>query len=191
MGTFTEYNNHFLNHVELLHRSGEGQLAALLFETLGCTVLDVTKEFGARSTYLAVFAEASELDRLNNVLYVSEIGESQLQLEDVLRRRMQADDELRVALEQNDLVRKKPGHVAHFGLRYPDLDELKTVLDRLEHKLPAELAGRVTVYPPFPVGLRSLGTEVHQAFLYTDVIGPGFYPFGQLIELQAQQPLKD
>lgn len=191
MGTFTAHDDHFLNHVELLHRPGEGQLVVQLFETLGCTVVDITKELGSSSTYLGVFPGTARRDTLNNVLYVSEISESQLALEDVLGRRAKDDDELRAALEHNDLVRMKPGHTMHFGLRYPDFDVLKTVIDRLEHGLPVELAGRVTVYPPFSVGLGALGTEVRQVFVYTDVVGPGFFPFGQLMELQAQRALPE
>ncbi|CAI7976568.1 conserved hypothetical protein [Frankia sp. Hr75.2] len=191
MGTFTEHDGLFLNHVELLHRPGDGQLAVTLFETLDCTVVDITRELGSSSAYLGVFRGASQHDSLNNVLYVSEIREPQHQFEDVLGRRMQDDDELRAALEQYDLARTKPGHVMHFGLRYPGFEELETVIHRLEHELPAELAGRVTVYPPFPIELRALATEVLQVFVYTDVVGLGFFPFGQLIELQAQRPLRE
>ncbi|MGF7237482.1 MAG: hypothetical protein ACQSGP_21340 [Frankia sp.] len=189
MGTSTEYA-HFLNHVELLHRPGEGQLAVQLFETLGCTVVDISKELGSSSTYIGVFPGAGQSDTLNNVLYVSEIRDPQQQIEDVLERRAKDDGELRAALEQYDQARKKPGHVMHFGLRYPSFEELTTVIDRLGHSLPAELAGRVTVYPPFPIGLQALATEVLQVFVHTDVVGLGFYPFGQLIELQAQRPLQ-
>ena len=37
----------------------------------------------------------------------------------------------------------------------------------------------------------ALRAEVNQAFVHTDVIGTGLFPFGQLIELQAQRPLGD
>jgi hypothetical protein len=46
------------------------------------------------------------------------------------------------------------------------------------------------VHPPYPAKLPALGADVLQGFVHTDVIGTGLYPFGQLIELQAQQPLE-
>lgn len=189
MVTFTQYDGHFLNHAELLHRPGERQLAVQLFETLGFSVVDVTKDFGASSTYMGVFAGAGARDSLNNVLYLTEIRELP-QLEHVLQRRMQHDDELRAAFEQYDQARKKPGNVMHFGLRYAGFEEFQTVVDRLQHRCPTELAGRVTLYPPFPIKLPVLGAEIVQAFIYTDVIGGGAFPFGQLIELQAQRTIQ-
>jgi hypothetical protein len=39
------------------------------------------------------------------------------------------------------------------------------------------------------VALPALGAEVNQVFVHTDVIGTGLFPFGQLIELQAQRPM--
>lgn len=191
MGTAIKYDSNFLNHVELSYRPGEGELAIQLFETLGCTVVDITKELGSSGRYLGVFSESAGRDSLNNVLYVSEMREPQLLLEDLIGRRMQDDVELRAAVEQNDLVRKKPGYVSHFGLRFLGFEELEAVISRLTDGLPAELTGRVTVYPPFQVQLPALGTEVLQTFIHTDIVGPGFFPFGQLIELQAQRPLQE
>ncbi|MDT3445766.1 MULTISPECIES: hypothetical protein [unclassified Pseudofrankia] len=183
--------SYFLNHAELLHRPGERELAVLLFETLGCAVLDITKDFGASSTYLGVFGPTGERDSLNNVLYLSEMRGQRSRLGELLESRARDDDELRAELKQNDADRQRPGATAHFGLRYASYEELDAVVDRLQNQLPAELAGRVTLYPPFEVGLRALDTEVRQVFVFTDVIGPGFFPFGQLIELQAHRPLLD
>jgi hypothetical protein len=72
----------------------------------------------------------------------------------------------------------------------PDFDAFRKVIDCLEHQLPAQLQGRVTVLPHYPAKLPALAADVLQGFVHTDVIGTGLYPFGQLIELQAQQPLE-
>jgi hypothetical protein len=190
MPSVTELDSHFLNHVELLHRPGEGELATLFFETLGCTVVDLTDVFGATRRLMGVFHGTEERDALNNVLYLSEFREPHRQLDDALSRLMQDDHELRTAIEQHDQVRSKPGDVTHFGLRYASFEALGVVVDRLRNSLPEELAERVTVYPSAPVALPELTAEVDQAFVHTDVIGTGLFPFGQLIELQAQRPLK-
>ncbi len=189
METITEHDGPFLNHIELYHRPGDGELAVHFFKTLGCTVIDITGEFGSSSTYMGVFPGEAQRDSLNNVLYLTQASERHSKLEDVLRRRAPEDEELRDALEQHHMARTRMG-VSHFGLRYRGFEELKAAIGRLEHALSGDLAGRVTMYPPFPVKLPALGTEVLQTFVHTDLIGPGFFPFGQLIELQAQRPLQ-
>lgn len=191
MATATRFDAYFLNHVELLHRPGEGELATLFFEALGCSVVDLTDKFGASRRILGVFAGTDERDALNNVLYLSEFREPERQLDDVLARLMRDDAELRSAIETHDAVRSKPGDVTHFGLRFPTFEALAAVVDRLGNALPDQLAGRVTVYPSAPVALPALAAEVDQAFVHTDVIGTGLFPFGQLIELQAQRALKE
>lgn len=180
-------SDHLLNHVELFHRPGEGALAVTFFETIGCTVIDITKAFGASSTYYCVFPGKGEADPLNNVLYVSQVrGEHPLE---VLFESRQDDPEVAAALEQCTAMRSTPGKASHFGLRYPTFDDVEAAFDRVQNQLPAELAGRVTTVAPFPLTLGELGTEVIQGFVHTDVVGTGLFPFGQLIELQAQRPL--
>jgi hypothetical protein len=177
-----------LNHLELFHRPGERELAARLFETLQCTVVDVTKDFGASSTYLCVYPGERHGDPLNNVLYLIEMRAPD-PLEALLTQRAEQDDELRAALVEVKSGRTQQGSVGHFGLRYPDFEAMEIALDHVEHKLPAELEGRVTVHPSYSAKLPALGADVVQGFVHTDVIGTGLFPFGQLIELQAQRPL--
>lgn len=112
-----------------------------------------------------------------------------LQLDDLLHKLMKDDEELRAAIEQHDQLRSQPGDVAHFGLRYSSLEDLETVFDRLQDHLPPSLTGRVTVFPPSSVPLPALGVFASQGFVHTDVIRTGLFPFGQLIELQAQTAL--
>jgi hypothetical protein len=192
VASLREYDGHLLNHVEILYQRGERELAVKFFEALGCTVVDTPAKSETGSTYMCVYPEVTEQDAVNNVLYLSEIREAQWRLERVLEARMRADGELRDAFEQYDVkARTKPHGITHFGLRYRGFDDLEAVIDRLEHDLPPELAGRVAVDAIRPGDPRSMYDAIIQAFVYTDVVCAGLFPFGQLIELQAQRALAD
>lgn len=179
----------FLNHVELLHRPGELDLVTDFFETLGFSHEDLTDLLGASRRITGIFAGPSGQDAVNNVLYVSEFRHPERQLDDLLNQLIKDDDELRVAIEEHDKLRSAPGDVTHFGLRYESLEELQEVVARLQKDLPAQLKDRVRVFPFNSVPLTELGLLATQGFVHTDVIGTGLFPFGQLIELQAQTPL--
>ncbi len=186
----TDYPGRLLNHVEILYQRGERELAKSFFTVLGCTILDTATDSGTGSTILYVYPEATCQDRLNNVVYLSEIREPQWQLERVLEARLIDDRELREAIERYDhKARHDPHGVTHFGLRYPSFEDLEVVIDRLQHDLPPELADRVSVEPVRPGDRRSLTDELIQAFVRTDVVCAGLFPFGQLIELQAQRAI--
>ena len=75
----------FLNHVELLHRPGEYDLAVRFFETLGFEHEDFTEVFGATRRITGIFAGGGDRDPLNNVLYLSEFRQPDLQLDNLLR----------------------------------------------------------------------------------------------------------
>ena len=184
----TEYPGRLLNHVELLYQRGERELAKRFFELLGCTIVDTQTDSGTGSSILYVYPEASCQDRLNNVCYLSEIREPQWQLEQVLNARLRGDDELRDALVKYDhKARHHPHGISHFGLRYPSFESLEVVIDNLQDELPPEMAGRVSVDPVRPGDPRSMTDELIQAFVRTDIVCAGLFPFGQLIELQAQR----
>jgi hypothetical protein len=184
----TEYPGRLLNHVELLYQRGERELAKRFFELLGCTIVDTQTDSGTGSSILYVYPEASCQDRLNNVCYLSEIREPQWQLEQVLNARLHGDDELRDALAKYDhKARHHPHGISHFGLRYPSFESLEVVIDNLQDTLPPEMVGRVSVDPVRPGDPRSMTDELIQAFVRTDIVCAGLFPFGQLIELQAQR----
>jgi hypothetical protein len=183
MASLTEYKGRLLNHVEVLYPRGERDVAVALFEALGCTV--VSRE---GSAYTLVFPEASERDWNNNVMYLSEVRDLQWELERVIEDRVRTDEELRQAIERYDTkARTDPHGIPHFGLRYPSFAYLEVVLDRLENDLPRELNGRLTVEAIRPDDPRCLSRDLIQAFVRTDVVCVGLFPFGQLIELQGQR----
>ena len=188
MASLTEYQGRLLNHVELLYQRGERDLAVLFFEALGCTVVDTSRDAGTGSTILCVYPEETEQDRLNNVMYLSEVRAPQWELERVLGERLRDDPELRAAVERYEAkARTAPHGITHFGLRYPSFGALEAVIDRLQHHLPRPLEGRVAVDAVRPDDPRSMTDELIQAFVRTDVVCAGLFPFGQLIELQAQR----
>jgi hypothetical protein len=184
----TDYPGRLLNHIEILYQRGERELAKQFFEFLGCTIVDTATDSGTGSSILYVYPEPTCQDRMNNVCYLSEIREPQWELEQVLASRVKDDSELRDAIANYDhKARNHPHGITHFGLRYPSFEALEVVIDNLENKLPPQMAGRVSVAAVRPGDPRSMTDELIQAFVRTDIVCAGLFPFGQLIELQAQR----
>ena len=162
-------------------------MAKQFFTFLGCTIVDTETDSGTGSSILYVYPEATCQDRMNNVVYLSEIRQPQWELEQVLTERLKTDIELSDAIAKYDhKASNEPHGIAHFGLRYPSFGALEVVIDKLENELPPEIAGRVSVAAVRPGDLRSTTDELIQAFVRTDIVCAGLFPFGQLIELQAQ-----
>jgi hypothetical protein len=184
----TDYPGRLLNHIEILYQRGERELAKQFFEFLGCTIVDTATDSGTGSSILYVYPEPTCQDRMNNVCYLSEIREPQWELEQLLAARLKDDEELRDAIAAyDDKARNHPHGITHFGLRYPSFDALEVVIDNLENNLPREMADRVSVAVVRPGDPRSMTDELIQAFVRTDIVCAGLFPFGQLIELQAQR----
>ena len=68
----TAYRGRLFNHIEILYRRGERELAKQFFEFLGCTIVDTQTDSGVGSSILYVYPEPTCQDRLNNVVYLSE-----------------------------------------------------------------------------------------------------------------------
>ncbi|HVM64186.1 MAG TPA: hypothetical protein VMU14_04940 [Acidimicrobiales bacterium] len=184
----TDYPGRLVNHVEVLYQRGERELAQRFFELLGCTVVDTATDSGMGSSILLVYPEPTCQDRMNNVVYLSEVRQPQFELEQVLRARISSDPELRDAIASYDhKARNEPHGTAHFGLRYASFEDLEVVISRVEDDLPPEMAGRVEITAVRPGDPRSFTDELIQAFVRTDIVCAGLFPFGQLIELQAQR----
>jgi hypothetical protein len=183
-----DYQGRMLNHVEVLYQRGERELAVAFFEALGCEVVDTLTPCERGSTILYVWPDTAEHDRLNNVLYLSEVRDPQWKLEQTLADRLDRDPELADAFAAyRHKARTAPHGTPHFGLRYPTFASLESVLDRLEHQLDPVLRPRVSVCAVRPGDHDSMTDELIQAFVATDVITTGLFAAGQLIELQAQE----
>ncbi|MCB0995733.1 MAG: hypothetical protein KDB21_11615 [Acidimicrobiales bacterium] len=186
----TDYPGRLVNHVEILYQPGERELAKRFFEFLGCSIVDTETDSGTGSSILYVYPEPTCQDRLNNVIYLSEIRPPQREFERLLNERLADDDELRAALDAYDhKARNEPHGITHFGLRYPSFDDIEVVIGRVENDLPDEMRGRVEITPIRPGDPRSMTDELIQAFVRTDIVCAGLFPLGQLIELQAQRVL--
>jgi hypothetical protein len=177
------YPGMLLNHVEMLYRSGERELAAEFFRTLGCSV-----ETKLHDVYGFAFVNGTDRDVINNVIYFSEVRSEQVALEQALESAVASDAALAGSLEAyREKRRTRPHGIPHFGIRYPSFAELEAVIARLE-SLEGGLRGRVEG----PVVLRpgdeqSMTKDLIQAFVATDVVFSGLATIGQAIELQAQE----
>src|SRR5689334_16911710 len=175
-----------LNHVELLYRPGERELAKRVFELLGFRVSD------RGGTFFTAFVEPGESDFTNNAVYASEVTEEQWALEQALAGALQQDDDVGVAARAYlGRLRKEPQRSFHFGIRYPSVEALDATLARLDAvgDTDPELVGRVGVSGVFrPGDPGAIADTMIQAFTRTDVVAAGILAFGQHVELQYQFP---
>lgn len=187
MDTITECRGGLLNHLEALYRPGDRALAIEFVEALGCTATDTGFETETGASYISVHPHQAGNDPLNNVVYVSEMLPDQVRLEDLMRVRIEGDPEIAAAFAgYREKARSFPFGIPHFGLRYPTVESLQPVLDRLDKAISPELKARVTVHPIQVFEASGDVPRVTQAFVYTDVVVTGSSMFGQLIELQVQ-----
>lgn len=174
----TMTGNRRLNHVEFAHRPGEGPLAVLLFEALGCScsVID-TPPYGA---YVVVSLDGSPHGQ--NDMFASEAEPEQLALE----AEMLGDGEALARFRK--LRRERPYRVNHVGLRMPSVTALDETLERLEGLAAGALAGRLELGFGMERTLeesRATDTPVKQRWIWTDVVSTGLLGLGQQFELQA------
>lgn len=174
-----------LSHVEAQYRPGDRQLAIDLFEAMGCKTYDTGAKSPAGSTYISVHPDPGERG-LDNVLYLSEMPAAQCRLEDVLRQRIESDEELRVSRDlYRGMAHERPFGLSHIAVRYPSYESLQRVLSNLEDKLTPELKSRVTLKVFRPGDSEEIGWDSIQAFIYTDLAVSGISAFGQVFELSA------
>jgi hypothetical protein len=175
-----------LNHVELLYRPGERDLAKRVFEILGFRVSD------RGGTFFTAFVEPDESDYTNNAVYASEVTEEQWALEQALAGALERDDDVGVtARAYLGRLRKEPQRSFHFGIRYPSVEALDATLARIDAvgDTDPELAGRIGVSGVFrPGDPGALADTMIQAFTRTDVVAAGILAFDQHVELQYQFP---
>ena len=113
----------------------------------------------------------------------------QRRLEDVLRRRIEADEELRAARDlYRGMANERPFGLSHVAVRYPSFESLERVLDGLEDRLTPELKSRVMLKIFRPGDSDEIGVDNSiQAFVYTDLAVSGISAFGQVFELAAYE----
>jgi hypothetical protein len=175
-----------LNHVEMIYRPGERQLAARVFELLGMRVVDNGGE------WLFALVDPSVGDASNNACYASQVTPEQWELELSLASAMATRDSDvgTAARAYADRVQVAPQHSFHFGIRYLAREDFDATLDRFRSAAnDLDLAGRVSllgVYDPSEPGAYAPG--MFQAFVRTDVVAGGLLALGQLIELQWHLP---
>lgn len=170
---------HALNHVELVYRPGERELAKRVFELLGCNPVD------RGGTWFTSFVDADGADWCNNVLYASEVTPEQWAFEEAL----DASSPARVAYL--DRLTREPQRAFHFGIRLPDEATLEATCARITDAgnggSDGELAGRIRIAGVFrPGDPEAVADSMVQAFVWTDVIASGLLTLGQHIELQWQ-----
>jgi hypothetical protein len=189
MSRLADYHGRMVNHVETLYQKGDRELATHFVQTLGCTVVDTDTTVDTGSTILYAFPDPKEQDRLNNVVYMSEIRPQQQALEDALRPLLRGDRPAAKAFE--GYVARALNHphgVPHFGIRYPSFESLEQTLEELGEKMQGEFKDRVRFSQIVrPSHGSSMTGELIQAFIFTDIIVSGLFAIGQLIELQAQE----
>jgi hypothetical protein len=175
-----------LNHVELVYRPGERDLAIRFFELLGCRPVD------RGGTFFSALVEPTVPDFVNNVLYASEVTPEQWQLDRTLIAAIDGEGEVGAAAQVYlERLRREPQRSFHFGVRYPDLPALEATVDGIRGAgdADADLAGRVSVSGVFHPGDPGAYTDTMvQAFVKTDVVAAGLLALGQHIELQWHLP---
>ena len=175
-----------LNHVEMVYRPGERDLAGRVFELLGMRVLD------SGGVWLSALIDPAVGDRSNNACYASQVTPEQWTLEQSLISAMASgDSEVGTAAQAYaDKVQVEPQHSFHFGIRYLEREAFDATLDRVRAAAgDPQLGGRVSllgVYDPSDPGAYAPG--MYQAFVRTDVVAGGLLALGQLVELQWHLP---
>jgi hypothetical protein len=171
-----------LNHVELVHRPGERELAKQVFQLLGCNTIDRGGDF------VSAMVAGGDVAAPDNVLYVSEVTPEQWEVEQALEAALAEDGKLHAAADAYlARLRREPQRSFHFGIH---CDDRATWDDRLDAIRAAptthpDLEGRVSVSGVFFPGDPGAYTDrMAQAFVWTNVIASGLLTLGQHIELQ-------
>ena len=171
-----------LNHVEMLYRPGERELASRVLALFGCEPLD------RGGHWFTVFIDPSPdpRDYVSNVLYASEMTPAQWELEQAVEAGIGGHRQVYL-----DFMREQPQHSTHFGVRVAEREALDAIIQRVRAAGDddPELRGRVRVAGVFePDAPGAIATTMVQAFLWTDVVASGLVTLGQHIELQWHVP---
>ncbi len=195
-----------MGHMALHYRPGDSELARLLLEDLGCTLLDNGPAPGSDGFFTALL-DGGRSERADNLFFVARLDASQLTLEETIldvlgHGRAEMHPALKGYLERRQAQAEA---VSHFGIRYGSFEQLEQVLARLDDHTRAggPLAGRVEIFKRIPapgysdaVDARiaaspvlssdeAAGPAKHwvQCRIITDIVGFGIVSLGSEFEL--------
>lgn len=175
-----------LNHVELVYAPGERQLAAQVFELLGCRVADNGGPF------LTAYIEQTESDSANNVAYASEVTPEQWAFEQALSGALGQEGALGDAARGYlSRLGDEPQRSCHFGIRFSSYEAYEAALAQIQRAGEQDpgLKDRIVLSGVFRPGDPGAYSKIMiQAFVRTDVIASGALSLWQHIELQWQLP---
>ena len=176
-----------LNHVEMVYRPGERELAGRFFEVLGLKVVD------RGGIWFTAHVDPLAPDHSNNACYASEVTPEQWELEQALSAAVEGDADDPVATAARgylDRLRAEPQRAFHGGIRFADRTEYDAALDRLRSvDTDPDIAGRVALSGVFhPDEPGAYAPNMIQAFVRTDIVAAGLLAFGQHVELQWHLP---
>ena len=174
-----------LNHVEFLHRPGEGKMVIDLFEALGCPWYEVDVAPFGKYVVIQMDKEPGEND-----IFVSEAEPEQIALDNALQSQIDSGNgTLASALAQfRQMQKNRPFRASHIGIRIPSVRELDGVIERLSALGAGTHAGRLdlgTTLSRSAEEAAEMSAPVKQIWVWTDVISTGVLAVGQQIELQA------
>jgi hypothetical protein len=181
-----------LNHVEFVHRPGEGGFVIDLFQALGCPSHQIdSPPYGK---YVVVRMDDSPHGE--NDIFVTEVEPEQLALEDALQGQIDAGNSTLAAASARFrlLQKERPYRTTHVGIRVPSVAALDAVIERLGSLRAHKLAGRLDLGLTFTRSLdeaKRMSAPMKQIWVWTNVISTGLLAVGQQIELQAYGETED
>jgi len=170
-----------LNHVELVHRPGERELAKQVFQLLGCSTLDRGGEF------VSAMVDGGDVAAPNNVLYVSEVTPEQWRWSRRCRRPWP-----RTASSTSRPTPTSPASSTSPSARSTSASAVRTA----PRGTPARRHPQRGDDPPrarrpgggvrrlLPGRSGAYTDRMAQAFVWTDVMASGLLTIGQHVELQ-------
>lgn len=186
MQRISDYKGVLLNHLEMVHRPGDRDLAMEFARALNLHVAELA--FTQANSLIAIHPEDSDRDATSNIIYLHQMQPAHAEFDALVRQKIESDPELKQAQAKfQEILQTRPGGTPHFGIRYRSMDALDQVIDRLSRGLSHALKERVSLREMPPYKAREGMPNIRQVFVYTDVITTSPAIHGQLIELQVDR----